>query len=132
VPPEWLNNISTPLQVIYDGECPFCRAYVRMVRLKKAVGAVELIDARERPEVAAELRAQGVDLDEMMVVNYQGASYPGPRAIELLSLLSSDAGPLNRLTAWVLRDRRRADLLYPILRFGRNSVLRLRGKGKIA
>jgi predicted DCC family thiol-disulfide oxidoreductase YuxK len=122
---------QAPLEIIYDGECPFCRAYVRMVRLKEAVGSVKLMDGRQNPDVTAKLQAQGIDLNETMVVNYGGASYAGPRAIEMLSLLSSDSGPLNRMLARLLRNKRRADFFYPILRFGRNSALKLLGKEKI-
>jgi predicted DCC family thiol-disulfide oxidoreductase YuxK len=120
-----------PLEIIYDGECPFCRAYVRMVRLKEAVGSVKLMDGRQNPDVTARLQAHGIDLNETMVVNYGGASYAGPRAIEMLSLLSSDSGLLNRMLARLLRNKRRADFFYPILRFGRNSALKLLGKEKI-
>ena len=120
-----------PLEIIYDGECPFCRAYVRLVKLREAVGPVELIDGRQNLDVTAELQARGIDLNETMVVNFGGVSYAGPRAIEILSLLSSDSGLVNRMMARLLRNGRRADFFYPILRFGRNSALRLLGKGKI-
>ena len=33
--------------LVYDGDCPFCSAYVRFVRLRDAVGTVHLVDARE-------------------------------------------------------------------------------------
>jgi predicted DCC family thiol-disulfide oxidoreductase YuxK len=120
-----------PLEIIYDGECPFCRGYVQMARLRDAAGPVRLVDGRAHPEIAAKLYADGIDLNETMVVNYGGVSYAGPRAIELLSMLSSNAGFLNRASAWLLRDKRRADFFYPLLRFGRNSALRLLGKDKI-
>ena len=90
-----------------------------------------LIDARERPDLVAELRAEGIDIDETMVVNYGGSRYAGARAIELMSLLSSDAGLLNRLSARILRDERRARFFYPILRCGRNLALRMLGRKKI-
>ncbi len=120
-----------PIEIIYDGECPFCRAYVQMVRLREAVGPVILIDGRDHPEIVAKLYADGIDLNETMVVNYGGVSYAGARAIELLSLLSSNSGFLNRMTARLLRNKNRANFFYPILRFGRNSALRLLGKDKI-
>lgn len=122
---------QTPLEIIYDGECPFCSAYVRMVRLKEAVGPVKLTDGRENPDVTARLHAQGIDLNETMAVNYGGTFYAGPRAIEILSMLSSDSGFVNRMMARLLRNKRRADFFYPVLRFGRNSALRLLGKEKI-
>ena len=32
--------------IIYDGQCPFCSRYVRLVRLRDSLGQVELVDAR--------------------------------------------------------------------------------------
>ena len=122
---------GAPLEIIYDGECPFCTAYVRMVRLKDAVGPVRLVDGRTHPEIVAKLSAQGIDLDQTMAVTYGGVTYAGPRAIEMISMLSSDSGFMNRLMARMLRNKRRADFFYPVLRFGRNSALRLLGKSKI-
>ncbi len=125
------NVAGAPLEIIYDGECPFCAAYVRMVRLKEAVGPVKLIDGRAHSDAAASLYAKGIDLNQTMAVNYGSATYAGPRAIEMISLLSSNSGFMNRLTAHLLRNKRRADFFYPILRFGRNSALKLLGKDKI-
>jgi predicted DCC family thiol-disulfide oxidoreductase YuxK len=124
-------DVGQGIKIIYDGECPFCSAYVRMVRLKQAVGNVALINARERPDLVAELRKEGIDIDQTMVVDYGGVRHTGPRAIELLSLLSSNAGLLNRLSARILNDERRARFFYPILRCGRNLALRALGRRKI-
>jgi predicted DCC family thiol-disulfide oxidoreductase YuxK len=119
------------LTVVYDGACPFCSAYVRLVRLKEAVGPVRLIDARRDPEAVLMLRGKGIEIDDTMAVTYGGATYAGAEAIELLSLLSSDAGFLNRMMARLLRDKRRAKRLYPLLRAGRNLALRLLGRRRI-
>lgn len=35
-----------PVEVVYDGECPFCASYVALLRLRERVGEVRLIDAR--------------------------------------------------------------------------------------
>ena len=38
--------------IVYDGLCPFCTSYVRLMSLRRSVGAVELVDARSaHPEV---------------------------------------------------------------------------------
>ncbi len=34
------------ISIIYDGECPFCSSFMSIVRVKKSVGDVRLIDAR--------------------------------------------------------------------------------------
>jgi predicted DCC family thiol-disulfide oxidoreductase YuxK len=116
---------QTDLAIIYDGECPFCSAYVRLVRLQQAVGPVTLIDARRHPQIVATLRQEGIDLDDTMAVTYGGAVYAGAEAVELLSLFSSEAGLINRLMARLLRDKDRARRYYPLLRAGRNLTLKL-------
>lgn len=125
------RGIGTPIEIVYDGDCPFCAAYMRMVRLKDTIGPVSLIDARQHPHVVRQLRAEGIDIDDTMVVNFGGRRYAGPQAVELLSLLSSKVGVMNRLSALLLRDGRRAAFFYPILRTGRRMALILLGRKRI-
>lgn len=117
--------------VLYDGECPFCSAYVQMVRLQDAVGKVRLVDAREGGPELAEVRAAGLDVDEGMVLKYDGVLHHGDDCIHVLSLMTTPSGAFNRLNAWVFRSRRRSKLLYPWLRAGRNAALSLMGRKKI-
>lgn len=118
--------------IIYDGECPFCTRYVRFLRLREAVGAVDLVDARsDDTRVAAALDA-GYDLDEGMIVSLNGAVYHGADCIHRLALLSTSSGLFNRLNAFWFRSPTVSRVLYPLLRACRNAVLRLLGRGKIA
>lgn len=124
-------NEQAGVRIIYDGECPFCSAYVRLVRLREAVGRVDLVNARLHPDLIHDFLREGIDLDQTMVVQYGGQTYAGSEAIQILSLLSSGTGLMNRMTAVILRDRRRAGALYPVLRAGRNMTLRLLGRSKL-
>jgi len=119
------------VRIIYDGECPFCSAYVRIVRLQKAAGRVDLVNARTHPAMTREFLNEGIDLNQTMVVQYGGQTYAGAEAVQILSLLSSKAGLMNRMMAGILRDHRRARVLYPVLRAGRNLTLRLLGRPKL-
>jgi predicted DCC family thiol-disulfide oxidoreductase YuxK len=124
-------TVSDALVVIYDGACPFCSSYVRLVRLREAVGPVRLTNAREGgPEVEAARRA-GLDLDTGMALIYGGRFYHGAECLTLLSALSSASGPLNRALARAFRDPRRARLLYPLLRLGRNAALWILRRGRL-
>ncbi len=117
--------------LLYDGECPFCSAYVRYVRLKQSIGEVRMIDAREGGPELAECRAAGLDADEGMVLKLNGTLYHGDECIHRLSLLSTPVGLFNKANAWIFRSRRRSKALYPILRTGRNAVLRMLGRRRI-
>ncbi|MEO0399580.1 MAG: DCC1-like thiol-disulfide oxidoreductase family protein [Pseudomonadota bacterium] len=119
------------IYVVYDGDCPFCSAYVRMIRLREAAGAVHLIDAREAHPVVEEIKALGYDFDEGMALKVGDAIYHGDECIHQLAMMSGPSGIVNRLHFWVFQSPTRAKLLYPSLRAGRNMALRLLGKRKI-
>lgn len=117
--------------IIYDGECPYCRNYVRFVKLRESVGPVRLIDTRQNgPEIAA-VKSAGYDLDEGMIFSYQGQYFHGDEAIHMMGVLSG-TGPLNALNRLIFRSPTRARALYPWLRAGRNLTLRLLGRRKIS
>ena len=117
--------------VIYDGQCVFCSAYVRLLRLREAVGRVELLDGRTSGIADLAARELGLDLNEGMLVLYQGRSYYGNEAMTILSALTTRSGLLNRAIAAVFRFPALARLLYPVLRLGRRVTLALLGRSTI-
>lgn len=124
--------MTAPVYVIYDGECPFCSAYVKMLRLTEAVGPVELLDARQPHPVVDEVRRAGIDFDEGMAVRLEGRTLHGAEAMQWLSVMTTPSATLNGVMARLLRNERRARIAYPVLRAGRNLALALLGKRKIA
>jgi predicted DCC family thiol-disulfide oxidoreductase YuxK len=117
--------------LVYDGECPFCSAYVKLVRLRETVGKIRLIDARNGGPEVEQIRAAGLDLDEGMVLWLDGRMHHGDAAIHALALLTTPSGAFNRATRWVFRSEARSRLLYPFLRTGRNAALRLLGRSRL-
>ena len=45
------------LVLVYDRECPICSAYVRMMRIRKDIGRLELVNARESSPIMDEITA---------------------------------------------------------------------------
>lgn len=117
--------------IVYDGDCPFCSAYTSMLRLKDAVGPVQLLDAREGGAVVEHLLQDGYDLDEGMVLMLDGQIYHGADCINRLALLSSNAGLFNRFNRIMFRSETLSRVMYPVLRAGRNTTLRLMGRRAI-
>ncbi len=137
------------VQIFYDGACPFCTAYARLVRLKDTVGGVAIIDVRSgRPEAerlaAGELGhlvdartgarfpagAPGVDFDAGNAVIHDGWLYQGGDAVHHIARLSSKVGVFNRFNAWMFRHRRMTMAAYPAMRGIRNAILRLLGRSQ--
>lgn len=130
------NNIlekptAETVQLIYDGNCPFCSAYVNFLRLREALGSVDLIDARTVPQLVADLVSQDIDPDAGMVLKIGDQIFHGADCIHALALMSSNSGLFNKFNGWVFRSPVRAHSLYPVLRTGRNLVLLLLGREKL-
>lgn len=118
--------------IVYDGDCPFCSRYVAMLRLRESLGAVRLINARDGGPLVEELQRRGVDLDEGMVLLLDGKMHHGADSVNMLALLSTSVGPFNKLNAAIFRSPGASRVLYPVLRTGRNLILRLLGRTKIS
>jgi len=116
------------LVLVYDGECPVCNAYVRYLRLKQSVGRVTLVNARDGGPCVERVRNAGLDLDQGMVLAYRGRFYHGADCIHMLALLSTRSGLFNHVNAVIFGNPRMSAVLYPVLRLGRNLLLRLLGR----
>jgi predicted DCC family thiol-disulfide oxidoreductase YuxK len=117
--------------IVYDGQCPFCSRYVQLVRLRETLGKVGLFDARKGGRQVEEARRAGLDLDEGMVLKLDGRLYHGAECIHMLALLSTPSSWFNHVNAAMFRSRTASRLLYPVLRAGRNTVLRMLGRSKL-
>jgi predicted DCC family thiol-disulfide oxidoreductase YuxK len=114
--------------VVYDGECPFCRNYIRLMSLRKAVGDVELVDARTQAPAVRRLVELGYDLNEGMAAIYGGKVYYGKDAVALISSLTGDRDWMDRVLTTSLRNPTRVTFLYPLMKLGRRVALRMLGK----
>ncbi|MFT5232689.1 MAG: putative DCC family thiol-disulfide oxidoreductase YuxK [Candidatus Krumholzibacteriia bacterium] len=119
------------IMLVFDSECPACNAYSQVVRIRESVGDFRIVDARENSEVMDEITAQGLDIDQGMILKMGDKLYCGSDAIHRLALISSRSGMFNRLNYWIFKSKTASLILYPILRFFRNLLLKLLSKTKI-
>lgn len=111
------------IYVVYDDDCPFCRNYCKLVSIREAVGNLELVDARKPSALMDEITAQGLDIDQGMVVKIGNEIHYGSNAIHMLALLSSKSITFNRFTYWLFKSHKTSSILYPFLKSCRNLVL---------
>lgn len=119
------------ITVVYDGECPFCANYLKLLRLRDAIGPVRLVDARSDDPVVKRLLDAGYDLDEGMAMVDGETIWHGQDCIHRLALLSTPSGVFNRINAAVFRSPSASKVIYPVLRSGRNLTLRIMGRSRI-
>ncbi len=114
---------GSKLYVVYDGECPFCKQYSKMVRIQKNVGEVILIDVRNPSAILDEVTALRLDIERGMVVKFAEKIYYGADAINILSVLSSRSDLFNRINYYLFKSKALSYIFYPLLRDYRNIAL---------
>lgn len=117
--------------LVYDRECPACNSYCQIVKIRESVGDLIIVDARAETEILNEITAQGLDIDQGMVLKMGDQLYYGADAIHALALIGSRSNVLNRINYWVFKSKTRSDLFYPILKSCRNILLKILRKSKI-
>ena len=117
--------------LVYDRECPACNAYCQIVKIRESVGDLRIVDARENSEIMDEITSRGLDIDQGMVLKMGGQLYYGADAIHALALIGSRSGVFNRINYWIFKSKTASSILYPLLRFFRNLLLKILGKTKI-
>ena len=125
------DQLTDEIVLVYDKQCPACDTYCQHVGIKQSLGPLTLIDARQSSDVLAEITAQGLDIDQGIVVKMNGQLYYGADAMQALALMSSRTGIFNRLNYWVFRSAIVSGLLYPLLKVCRNLLLKSLGRTKI-
>ena len=80
------------LYLIYD-ECPLCRISAHALNIKKAVGNLILINARELHPLVSSAYARGFDPDLGIIVIYNDQYYFGADAAHFLASGRKDDRP---------------------------------------
>ncbi len=127
------KTINGDVWFAYDGHCPICTQAARALQIRKSAGALHLVDARgnEAHPLIQEINRLGLDLDDGMVLKFQGVCYHEEDALHMMAMLGSPNGWFNRANALLFKSRTVAKLCYPAMRAARNLLLRLKGVDKL-
>lgn len=109
--------------LLYDGECPACRAYVAMSRLREKHPGLAIWNARGQPERVREWRAKGYDINEGMILVLDGRLFFGAEATRMIALVGEPESVPARGFLWTVGLAPWAKWLYPLLNRGRQFLL---------
>jgi predicted DCC family thiol-disulfide oxidoreductase YuxK len=112
--------------LLYDGDCPVCSMYVAMSRLRQLHPSLRVVSARSEHALVAELRREGYEINEGMVLSLDGTIYFGADAMRMIASLGRRSPSLWRRAALALTGTAPwARPLYPWLNRGRQVLLRM-------
>jgi predicted DCC family thiol-disulfide oxidoreductase YuxK len=118
-----LQDARADAWLVYDGECPVCKTYCKYIRIRDAVGNLQLVDARAPSLLMDEITAAGLDIDQGMVLKFKDAIYYGADAIHVLTLLSTPSGIFNRINYYAFSTKLGAKIFYPLGKAFRRLLL---------
>jgi predicted DCC family thiol-disulfide oxidoreductase YuxK len=120
------NRLS--VEIIYDGDCPFCASFVKMVRLRDVFGQVNLIDARDSTLPLVDSLRQKYRLDDGFVVIHDNQEFYGHEALNFISLATSDSSLVRFFMKSPFFRGGLGRAIYPVMVSGRKLALRLMGR----
>lgn len=91
--------------LIYDKECPACNNYCQVVRIRKEIGELVLVDARDESDELREITERYWDIDQRMVLKMGEELYYGSNAKHALALISSRSGIFNGIIFCVFKSK---------------------------
>ncbi|AKN62223.1 hypothetical protein WB44_05970 [Synechococcus sp. WH 8020] len=113
--------------LVYDGGCPFCKAFALRSELKGGVPDLLIRDGRLEHGLRNDLRRRGFNLSEGAVLIDGDQIWHGSEAISILCSELKPSDPLLVLLNGLFRNKKRASLLYPGLLAARQLALTLKG-----
>ena len=114
---------------IYDGECPFCNHFAQLLELKSSLTELEILDGRKNLALLTKLYDQGYDLNKGAILIRNEKILHGANAINwICSEMKEPSDSLLELLRIIFTSNKRANILFPLLLWGRRISLIFKGK----
>jgi predicted DCC family thiol-disulfide oxidoreductase YuxK len=113
--------------LVYDGGCPFCKAFALRTELKGGIPDLLIRDGRLENGLRNDLRRRGFNLSDGAVLMDGDQIWHGSEAISILCSELKPSDPLLALLNGLFRNSKRARLFYPGLLAARKLALTLKG-----
>ena len=113
--------------LVYDGGCPFCKAFALRTELKGGIPDLLIRDGRVENGLRNDLRRRGFNLSDGAVLMDGDQIWHGSEAISILCSELKPSDPLLALLNGLFRNSKRARLFYPGLLAALQLALTLKG-----
>jgi predicted DCC family thiol-disulfide oxidoreductase YuxK len=112
--------------IYYDGECPYCKSYQKVIDIKKKY-SFELKDARLHPLEISNLKDQGYKIEDGILMIFKDEIFQGAQALRRIDLLIEKKTTISKLYALIIRLPFFANIMYPIVKIIRIVTLKIMG-----
>ncbi len=120
--------MSTEIIFIYDGECPFCNHFAKLLELKSSLPNLRILDGRKNVSRLTTLFKEGYDLNNGAILIREGEILHGSKALNFIcSQIKEPNDALLELLRLIFTSKKRSNLLFPFLLFARRLVLSIKG-----
>jgi len=116
--------------LLYDGQCPACNSFIAFSRLRETNPSLQVLDAREHPALVRDLRRDGYEINEGMIMRRDGRISMGAEVTEIIARSGEKHG-VRHGVLWTIGEAPWSRALYPVLREGRGLLLRLLGRSPV-
>ena len=108
-------NINKKPFILYDGECPFCDNYIKLMNLKSIIPEIQILDAHNHHDMVIHFRNNGLEINDGMILSLDGAVYYGSECVHALAMLTNNNTTFYKLNKVMFQNKQLARILYPIL-----------------
>lgn len=105
----------------YDDECPFCKNYVKLLKLKEKLEII-LKDARTNAD-EIRLLCEKIDINDGFIVVYNSKCYQGSNALQFLNIAVDKSTFIGKLHFLFKYKNIFSNILYKIFFLSRKIVL---------
>ena len=105
--------------IFFDGECPFCKNYIKLQKFIKIYNDIELLNARDNNQLVKFYLEKGFNVDKGMILNINGKIFFGHEAIWYISKITTSDSLFLKFQSIIFKSLFISKLIYPVLRFCR-------------
>jgi len=115
------------IKLYYDKECPFCNEYSKYIELRK-VYDIEIINAREELEKLNDFKNKGFDINNGMIIEYEGNIFQGSDAIKIIDKYILKKGAIDIFLSFIINLPGFKQIIYPLVKVLRIIILKSLGR----